>query len=295
MMTDMTLQLLALQVLTGVALGCIFVLVATGLTLIFGLLNVVNFAHGAFYAAGAYLGVFAFGYTGNFWISLLVVPVGVAIIGMFIERLLLRPIYGRGMSYPLLLTFGVGYVLVELIRILFGTDGIPFSAPTVLRGSVFLGDISFPKYRLFVMAFTAVLLSGLWIFIEKTSFGLIIRAGARDSEIVQVLGVDTSKVWLAIFGLGAAVAGVAGFLAAPMRGVIPEMGVTVLIEAFVITVIGGMGSLPGAVIAGLSLGIVVSLTSYFAADLSNVVMFAVMALVLLVRPQGLLGRAEASK
>jgi branched-chain amino acid transport system permease protein len=295
MADGMTLQLLALQILTGLALGCIFVLVATGLTLIFGLLNVVNFAHGAFYAAGAYLGVFAFGYTGNFWISLLIAPAGIAAIGMCIEGVLLRPIYGRGMSYPLLLTFGVGYVLVELIRILFGTDGIPFSAPPALRGSVLFGDISFPTYRLFVMAFTAALLSGLWVFIEKTSFGLVIRAGARDPEIVQVLGVDISKVWLLIFGLGAGVAGIAGFLAAPMRGVIPEMGVTVLIEAFVITVIGGMGSLPGAVIAGLSMGVVVSLTSYFAADLSNVVMFAVMAVVLLVRPQGLLGRPEAAR
>jgi branched-chain amino acid transport system permease protein len=294
-MGEIPLNILALQILTGIALGCIFVLVATGLTLIFGLLNVVNFAHGAFYAAGAYLGVFAFGYTGNFWLSLLIVPLGMAAVGMVTERVLLRPIYGRGMSYPLLLTFGVGYVLVELIRILFGTDGLPFSSPPELRGSILLGDIAFPLYRLFVMAFTAVLLTSLWFLIEKTSFGLIIRAGARDAEIVKVLGIDTSKVWLLIFALGTAVAGIAGFLAAPMRGVIPEMGVTVLIEAFVITVVGGMGSLPGAVIAGLLLGIVVSLTSYFAADFSNIVMFAIMAVVLLVRPQGLLGRPEAAR
>jgi branched-chain amino acid transport system permease protein len=294
-MGEIPLDILALQILTGIALGCIFVLVATGLTLIFGLLNVVNFAHGAFYAAGAYLGVFAFGYTGSFWLSLFIVPLGMAAVGMVTERVLLRPIYGRGMSYPLLLTFGVGYVLVELIRILFGTDGLPFSSPPELRGSILLGDIAFPLYRLFVMAFTAALLTSLWFLIEKTPFGLIIRAGARDAEIVKVLGIDTSKVWLLIFALGTAVAGIAGFLAAPMRGVIPEMGVTVLIEAFVITVVGGMGSLPGAVIAGLLLGIVVSLTSYFAADFSNIVMFAIMAIVLLVRPQGLLGRPEAAR
>jgi branched-chain amino acid transport system permease protein len=294
-MAEISFDLLGLQILTGLALGCIFVLVATGLTLIFGLLNVVNFAHGAFYAAGAYLGIFAFGYTGSFWLSLIIVPLGMALVGLPTERFLLRPIYGRGASYPLLLTFGLGYVVVELIRIAFGTDGLPFTAPAALRGSVFLGDIAFPRYRLFVMASTAALLLGLWLFIEKTPFGLIVRAGARDPEIVKVLGVDTSKVWMLIFALGTAVAGVAGFLAAPMRGVIPEMGVTVLIEAFVITVVGGMGSLPGAVIAGLLMGVVVSITSYFAADFSNIVMFAIMAVVLLARPQGLLGRAEAAR
>lgn len=291
-MAEITLGLIGLQVLTGLALGCIFVLVATGLTLIFGMLNVVNFAHGAFYAAGAYIGVFAFGYTGNFLISLIVVPVAMAALGMLAERFLLRPLYGLDASYPLLLTFGLGYVIVELIRIFFGIDGIPFSAPAALKGSVFLGDISFPRYRLFVMGFTAVMLLTLWLFIEKTSFGLIVRAGARDAEIVKVLGIDTSKVWLLIFALGTAIAGVAGFLAAPMRGVIPEMGVSVLIEAFVITVIGGMGSLPGAVVAGLCMGVIVSITSYFAADFSNIVMFVIMALVLLARPQGLLGRPD---
>jgi branched-chain amino acid transport system permease protein len=292
-MAEVSLELIGLQILTGLALGCIFVLVASGLTLIFGLLNVVNFAHGAFYAAGAYVGVFTFGYTGNFWISLVIVPAVMAVFGMFTERFLLRPLYGRDMSYPLLLTFGLGYVIVELIRIVFGIDGIPFSAPAALKGSIFLDDISFPRYRLFVMGFTAALLVGLWLFIEKTSFGLIVRAGARDAEIVKVLGIDTSKVWLLIFALGTAIAGIAGFLAAPMRGVIPEMGVTVLIEAFVITVIGGMGSLPGAVIAGLLMGVIVSITSYFAADFSNIVMFAIMAIVLLVRPQGLLGRPDS--
>jgi branched-chain amino acid transport system permease protein len=145
------------------------------------------------------------------------------------------------------------------------------------------------------MGFTAAMLVALWLFIEKTPFGLIVRAGARDSEIVKVLGIDTSKVWLLIFALGTAIAGIAGFLAAPMRGVIPEMGVTVLIEAFVITVIGGMGSLPGAVIAGLAMGVIVSITSYFAADFSNIVMFAIMAVILIVRPQGLLGRPEAAR
>src|SRR5260370_30401633 len=150
--------------------------------------------------------------------------------------------------------------------LLVGPEAIPSSAPAARKGSMFRGDFECPGYRLFVVGFTAVMLVGLWLFIEKTPFGLIVRAGARDAEIVKVLGIDTSKVWLLIFALGTAIPGIAGFLAAPMRGVIPEMGVTVLIAAFVIRLIGGMGSLPGAIIAGLLMGVVVSITSYFAAD-----------------------------
>lgn len=285
------IELIVMQMFTGLALGAVFVLLAVGLSLVFGLLTVVNFAHGAFYAVGAYVGVFLFSLTGNFWVSLVGVPLIVGTLGLVVERFLVRPLYGRGIDYPLLLTFGLAYVLVEMIRILFGTEGIPFNAPPSLQGALNLGFGYFPVYRVFLIGVTAALLIGLWLFIERTRYGLVIRAGARDPEIVRVLGVDVSKVWLLVFGLGTGVAGLAGLLAAPMRGVIPEMGIPVLVQAFVVTVVGGMGSLTGAVAAGLLVGVVVSMTSLFAPAFADMSMFALMALVLVVRPQGLFGRA----
>lgn len=287
----MTLDLFLLQLFTGLALGSIYVLVALGLSLIFGLLTIVNFAHGQFFMVGAYVGAFALGFTGNFWLSLAVVPIVVGGIGMLCERFLVRPLYGRGIDYPLLLTYGLGLILLELVRIVAGTQGVPFSTPRVLSGAVDLHFFFFPKYRLFLILATAVILIGLWLLLEKTSYGLIIRAGARDQEIVQVLGVDISRVWLIVFGIGVAIAGVAGVLAAPIRGVFPEMGVPVLVEAFVVTVVGGMGSLLGAVIAGLLVGVTVSFTSFFYPEMATLSMFLLMALVLVFRPRGLFGRA----
>lgn len=286
---DISLRLVLLQAFTGVALGAVYVLLATGLSLIFGMLTVVNFAHGAFFMVGAYTGVLLLGYTGNFWLCLVGVPLLVGLIGMICERFLVRPLYGRGPDYPLLLTFGLGYVLVELVRIGFGPEGREFGVPAVLQGSVQVGVGAFPLYRLFLVLATGAIVAGLWTLIAKTSFGLIIRAGARDPLILRVLGVNVPLVWTIVFGVGAAVAGLAGVLAAPIRGVSPEMGQTVLIEAFVVTVIGGMGSLPGAVLAGLLIGVVTSLTSLWLPEYATISMFVLMALVLIVRPRGLAG------
>ena len=286
----MTLNLFLLQLFTGVALGSVFVLLAIGLSLIFGLLTVVNFAHGAFYMVGAYVGVFLLGLTGNFWVALILVPFVVGAMGLVVERFLVRPLYGRGIDYPLLLTFGLGLVLVELVRIVFGLEGVPFDVPDALQGAVNIGIGWFPLYRLFLIAVTIALVVGLWLFLEKTSFGLIIRAGARDPEIMRVLGVDISRVWLMVFGIGTGLAGVAGVLSAPMTSVIPDMGTSVLVEAFVVTVVGGMGSLLGAVVAGLMVGIIISMTALFYPELADLAMFILMAVVLLVRPQGLFGR-----
>ena len=289
-MDGITLNLLVLQMFTGLALGSVFVLLAVGLSLIFGLLTVVNFAHGAFYMIGAYVGVFLIGLTGNFWLTLALVPLVVGAIGLVVERYLVRPLYGRGIDYPLLLTFGLGLVLVELVRINYGLDGVPFDTPKALRGATDLGFGYFPTYRLFIIGITAAIVLALWLFIEKTSYGLIIRAGARDPVITRVLGVDISKVWLIVFAIGTGVAGLAGVLSAPMRSVIPDMGTTVLVEAFVVTVVGGMGSLIGVVVAGLMIGVVVALTALFFPQLADLSMFALMAVVLLMRPQGLFGK-----
>lgn len=290
-MGDITLSLLMLQLLTGVALGAVFALLALGLSLIFGMLTVVNFAHGAFFMVGAFLGVYFLGLTGNFWFSLLLTPLAVGAFGLVVERFLVRPLYGRGIDYPLLLTFGLSYVMIEAMRIAFGIEGMQTSTPAALRGAVNLGFGFFPVYRLFLIGATAVVVLALWLFIEKTRYGLIIRAGSRDPEIVRVLGVDIARVWLIVFGIGTAIAGLSGALAAPTRAVNPEMGIPILAESFVVTVVGGMGSLPGAVVAGLLVGVVFAMTSLFAPDLAELSIFVLMAVVLLVRPQGFFGKA----
>ncbi len=290
-MLDVTPQLFALQLMTGIALGAVYALLAIGLSLIFGMLTVVNFAHGAFFMVGAFLGVYSLGLTGSFWFSLLLVPLATGAIGLVCERFLVRPLYGRGIDYPLLLTFGLSYVLIDVMRFAFGVEGMPTSTPSELRGAVNLGFGHFPLYRLFLIGATAVIVLGLWLFIEKTRYGLIIRAGSRDSEIVKVLGIDIAKVWLLVFGIGTAIAGLSGLLAAPTRAVNPEMGIPILAESFVVTVVGGMGSLPGAVVAGLLVGVVFAMTSLFAPAYAELSIFVLMAVVLLIRPQGFFGKA----
>lgn len=286
----MDAELIAMQLFSGVALGAILVMVALGLSIIFGMLGVVNFAHGALFMVGAYAGLWVATLTGSFWWALLVAPVAVGVFGMLIERVLIRPLYRRSVDDPLLLTFGLGYVLVEAVRIGFGNEGMPFPTPPELSGVADLGIGFFPIYRLFVVGVVAVVLLLLWLGLEKTRFGLIVRAGARDPQIMRVLGVDVAKVWLMVFGLGVGLTALGGVLAAPMRSVDPEMGSLVLAEAFVVTVIGGMGSLVGAVVAGLVIGIAISMTALFAPEMATIVMFALMALVLLIRPQGLFGK-----
>jgi branched-chain amino acid transport system permease protein len=289
-MAGLTLELLGMQLLTGIALGSIYALLALGLCLIFGMLGVVNFAHGAFFMVGAFLGVYFLGLTGNFLFSILLVPIVTGAIGLVTERFLIRPLYGRGIDYPLLLTFGLSYVLIEIMRVSFGIEGLPSITPDSLKGSMNVGIGYFPKYRIFLIAVTALIILGIWFFIQKTRYGLIIKAGSRDPEIVKVLGVDVAKVWLLVFGIGTAIAGLSGILASPTRSVNPEMGIPILAESFVVTVVGGMGSPIGAVVAGLLVGVVYSLTSLFAPALAELSIFVLMAVVLLIRPQGLFGK-----
>jgi branched-chain amino acid transport system permease protein len=240
---------------------------------------------------GAFTGLYFLGLTGNFWFSLVLTPLVVGGLGLLTERFLVRPLYGRGIDDPLLLTFGLSWVLIEAMRVLFGIEGLPSSTPALLRGSVDLGFGFFPKYRLFLIFATAVVVLALWLFLEKTRYGLIVRAGSRDGEICKVLGVDIARVWWMVFGIGTAIAGLSGVLAAPTRAVNPEMGIHVLAESFVVTVVGGMGSLVGAVVAGLLVGVVFSMTSLFAPEFAELSIFVLMAVVLLVRPHGFFGKA----
>lgn len=279
------------QLFIGLQIGMVYVLLAIGLSLIFGLMTVVNFAHGAFFMFGAYMGLFMMGLTGNFWLSLVFVPVATGLLGLVVERFTIRPLYGRDLIYPLLLTFGLSFVMIEGVRLIWGTGGTPFNTPSMLTGPVNLGFALFPKYRVFVIVVTALIVLGLWLFLEKTNLGLVIRAGTRDSIIVRVLGVDISRIWFIVFGIGTALAGIAGLLAAPMRGVHPDMGIGMLIECFVVVVVGGMGSILGAVVAGLLIGEVVSMVSMFYPMMGEVAIFIFMAIVLLIRPSGLFGEA----
>ena len=291
MFADVSLAALAAQVFTGLVLGGIFVLLAIGLSLIFGLMTVVNFSHGALYMLGAYFGYVLLTKSGSFTVALIVAPLLVGALGLLMERFLVRPLYGRSPDDPLLLTFGLSLVIVEVARLIWGKIGLALDPPAAMSGAVNLGFTYFPTYRLFVIGVTAVVLVGLWLFLAKTNVGLVIRAGSRDPLMVRALGFDVGRIWFIVFGIGTGLAGLAGILAGPMRGAYAEMGVTIIIESFVVVVVGGMGSLPGAIVAGMLIGQVVSLTTFFAPKLAEIVVFIFMALVLLVRPSGLFGEA----
>jgi branched-chain amino acid transport system permease protein len=279
------------QVFTGLVLGMIYVLLAIGLSLIFGLMTVVNFAHGALFMLGAYFGVLLLTYTKSFWVALIVAPLMVGALGLLMERFLIRRLYGRSPDDPLLLTFGLSLILVEGVKVFWGKIGLTLDPPRALAGAVDLGFMAFPAYRLFLIAIIVAVLIGLYFFLGRTNIGLIIRAGSRDPLMVRALGIDLGRVWLVVFGIGTALAGLAGILAGPMRGAYAEMGVTMVIESFVVIVVGGMGSLLGAVVAGLLIGQVVGLTTLFIPKAADIMVFLVMAVVLLVRPSGLFGEA----
>jgi branched-chain amino acid transport system permease protein len=279
------------QVFTGLVLGMIYVLLAIGLSLIFGLMTVVNFAHGALFMLGAYFGVFLLTYTRSFWVALIVAPLMVGALGLLMERFLIRRLYGRSPDDPLLLTFGLSLILIEGVKVFWGKIGLTLDPPRALAGAVDLGFMAFPAYRLFLIAVTVAVLVGLYFFLGRTNIGLIIRAGSRDPLMVRALGIDLGRIWLVVFGIGTALAGLAGILAGPMRGAYAEMGVTMVIESFVVIVVGGMGSLLGAVVAGLLIGQVVGLTTLFLPKAAEIMVFLVMAVVLLVRPSGLFGEA----
>ncbi|HYB69987.1 MAG TPA: branched-chain amino acid ABC transporter permease [Candidatus Bathyarchaeia archaeon] len=285
------LSTLLAQVFTGLVLGMIYVLLAIGLSLIFGLMTVVNFAHGALFMLGAYFGVFLLAYTKSFWIALLVAPLMVGVLGLLMERFLIRRLYGRSPDDPLLLTFGLSLILVEGVKVIWGKIGLTLDPPRALAGAVNLGFMAFPAYRLFLIVVIVAVLIGLYFFLGRTNIGLIIRAGSRDPLMVRALGIDLSRVWLLVFGIGSALAGLAGILAGPMRGAYAEMGVTMVIESFVVIVVGGMGSLLGAVVAGLLIGQVVGITTLFLPKAADIMVFIVMAVVLLARPSGLFGEA----
>jgi branched-chain amino acid transport system permease protein len=273
----------------GLSLGVIYVLLASGLSIIFGLLRVVNFAHGTFYMLGAYGFFYLLSLSGNFWIALALAPIVIGGIGMIVEKLTLRPLYGTNELNPLLLTLGLTYVFVDLIRIAFGLAGEPTAIPSGFTGAVNFGFMFFPKYRLFVIGVGALVMTLVWLFINKTNIGMVVRAGTKDSEMVEMLGINLRRVWTMVFGIGIALAALAGALHAPLTGIIPEMGVHTVIEAFVVVVVGGMGSLTGSVVAGLLVGEITSITTLYYGQAGQASVYALMVIVLLTTKYGLFG------
>ena len=286
------------QLFIGLVNGCILVLVALGLSIVFGLMGIINFAHGIFYMLGAYAGWLTVHTTGNFWLALLVAPTAVGLVGVVVERLVLRRIYAaKNAAFAgVLVTYGLAIMIPDVIRMIFGRPGKPFAVPPLLEGSLFtLGATNVGGYRVFIVAVTAVLLPALWLLLNKTTLGLVIRAGTSDSMMVQLLGINVGRVWTVTYALGAAMAGLAGVITAPLVAVAPEMGALVLIECFIVTVVGGMGTFLGVVAGGLLIGQVLALTGLVWDVLADVVIYLLMALVLLVRPRGLFGQEGVSE
>jgi branched-chain amino acid transport system permease protein len=283
------LNLLFGQILNGIATGMLYALMGLGLALIAGILNIPNFAHGALFAVGAYLLVSAINAVGNFWVALIVAPLGVALLGLIIEYAGIRRLYAAGHDYQLLFTFGLSLILAEAIILIWGPVGISQLPPPLLRGGVDLGFTFYPKYRLFVMVVAGLLVVATWLFLEKTRYGAIMRAGIENKEMVSLLGIDIHRLFTVAFALGAYLAGIAGALTAPIRGLSPGMGVDMLGIAFVVVALGGMGNILGAIAAGLLIGVAQAIVAAYWTEASVAVIYLVMAAVLVFRPQGLFG------
>jgi branched-chain amino acid transport system permease protein len=276
------------QVLNGLLVGVYYLLIALGLSLIFSLGGIVNLAHGAFYAIGAYLTVVLSNYVG-FAGSFVAAPVSVGFIGMVVERFLFRRFYRADPILSLLLTFGLAMVAEQSLRMIFGAPPIPYAIPQALRGQVYLGDFIYSKYRLMMLAAAAAAVAATWLLIYRTPFGRVVRAGVQDPEMVGALGISLSPYMSMIAALGVGLAGLAGVLLAPITGVHPAMGSEILTAAFVVVIIGGLGSFWGVVVAALLVGVVRGVTIYFLPPAGEASMYFLMLLVLLVRPRGLFG------
>ncbi len=279
------------QILNGLGLGMIYFLISAGLTIIFGLLNFVNFAHGAFFMLGGYLCFSLVALTGSFWLALLAGPPLVAMLAWVTEKTLIRRIYHLPHTFHILVTVGIALILQETAIMIWGPIGKNIPVPEGLRGVISFGAFAYPAYRLFLIAFTAVIGLALWFLLERTRFGGLVRAGSESAEMVALLGTDIHRLFAVTFALGVGLAGMAGVLFAPIRGVHPFMGPEVLGIAFVVVVIGGMGSFFGALLGGLLVGLVQSLMSTLWPEGASLMIYGAMAAVILLRPYGLFGRA----
>jgi branched-chain amino acid transport system permease protein len=282
------------QLFNGLVSGSFYALLALGLAVIFGMLGVVNFAHGAFYMLGAYGTVILLEEMEvGFWLALLIVPLVLAFVGTLIERFLVRRLAALDPLYNFLLTFGITLLLQDLMRRQYGIQSKPYERPELLNGSVNLGLFDYPKYQVFVLVFSLVVCTAVYLLLTRTPVGRIVRASTERPELTRALGINVGRWVTPVFGFGIGLAGLAGVLAAPMRAVNPLMGGDLIIVVFAVVVIGGLGSIFGSVVAGFLIGMLQAIGNYYVPGLSQTSVFIVMALVLLVRPSGLFGREEA--
>lgn len=284
-----SMSLFMSQVFNGLALGVLLSLIAAGLTIIYGTLGVINFAHGALFVVGAYAGFSLFVASGSFVLSVIGAALAAMIVGLIMERGLIKRFYHRPHEDQILVTFGISIVIVEIIRAIYGGVGQRVPLPSWGEGVVDMGFVVYPLYRIEILVIAASVLFLCWYVLYKTRLGLIIRSGIEDSLMVRLLGINVQRYFMLVFGIGAAAAGFAGMIYGPIVSIVPDMGFRVLIQSFVVVVLGGVGSFPGAILGGLIAGQILSLTSLFNPVYSDVMLFAAMALILIFRPQGLMG------
>jgi branched-chain amino acid transport system permease protein len=281
------------QLLLGLVNGSFYAMLSLGLAVIFGLLNVINFAHGALYMMGAFFAWMGLQYFGiNYWVMLGLAPLLVGLFGIVIEKTMLRWLYRLDHLYGLLLTFGITLMLEGVFRSFYGVSGQPFSVPEALAGATDLGFMILPNYRAWVVLASVIICLVTWFVIEKTRLGAYLRAGTENPKMVEAFGINVPLMVTLTYGFGVALAGFAGVLAAPILQVSPLMGSNLIITVFAVVVIGGMGSILGSIVTGLGLGVIEGLTRVFYPELSATVVFIVMAIVLLIRPAGLFGREK---
>jgi branched-chain amino acid transport system permease protein len=286
------IEIYAMQAIHGLVYGMLLFLVASGLTLVFGMMGVLNLTHAGFYMLGAYFAYSITLYTGSFWVSLLVSPLLVGVLGVVIERFLLRKTYEGGHLAELLLTFGLFFILSELIRKVWGTSPLSVAAPSILAGDIPILGMAFPTYRLFILGFALAVLFGMALMLTRTRVGITIRAAVSDPGMVEALGTNVPRVFMGVLGGGAALAAVAGVIATPFVSTYLGMGNDVLLDCFVVIVVGGFGSLWGAFIASLMIGQLQSFGVLWIPRLAIIFQFLLMAVILITRPTGLFGEKE---
>lgn len=291
-MFNISSQALFSQLLVGLINGSFYALLSLGLAVIFGMLNIINFAHGALYMMGAFCAYFLLNIAGiGYWWALILTPLIMGVFGMILERTMLQRLAGLDHLYGLLLTFGLALIIQGLFQNSFGSSGLPYAIPQELTGAQNLGFMFLPNYRAWVVVFSLAICLATWFAIEKTRLGAYLRAATENPTLVRAFGINVPRMITLTYGFGVALAALAGVLAAPINQVRPLMGADLIIVVFAVVVIGGMGSIMGSIVTGFALGVVEGLTKVFYPEASNTVVFVIMAIVLLIKPQGLFGRA----